>query len=627
MARISSQQEFDDLVAELEQQARYNPKSYGRKVFWLAMLGQMYFWGMIAVAIGVLLVVIALMVFVNILWAKLLFVVLPVVWMVLRVLWLKFEPPEDGLELEPTDAPALFAIIHNLEKKLNTQTFHHVHITDEFNASVVQMPKGLFGGTTNYLLIGLPLMQALSVEQFTAVLAHEFGHLSKSHARFSNWIYRQRMRFMRIMAAFEDSRSQGDFLLRPFLNWYIPYFSAYSFPLARANEYEADKIAGEITSNTAIAQALANIHVIASYREEQYWQSVFRHTRTSPTPAVKPYRQFASQFVQDITTQQQHDWLVTALAHRTDTADTHPSLTDRLSALQLSAQTALPQAGMSAETLLGADCYEAVVSYFDDEWKKSVAKHWQENYQQYQEDKKTLTVLQQRIKAGEALTADEQLERLQLAEILEVINTDSLIKHLTALQKSYSNHAKINFVLGRVLIDNQQETGVMYLQTAMRLDESCSRYASEILRDYYWQKGDKYTADSWHAKLEYYQHKLYENYVQNNRINLDDDFVTHDLTEPQYEKLYHGIRTVPQVKQASIVKRLGDRNNRETHVLCFKVIGQYETYSQNKIDIAYDKLQTVVDKVGGDILLINLDEDTENLFFKKFKKIHQSKLL
>ena len=50
------------------------------------------------------------------------------------------------------------------------------------------------------------------------------------------------------MAVLEASESKGSFLFMPFLNWFVPYFSAFSFPLARANEYEADAISVRLTS-------------------------------------------------------------------------------------------------------------------------------------------------------------------------------------------------------------------------------------------------------------------------------------------------------------------------------------------------------------------------------------------
>jgi hypothetical protein len=72
------------------------------------------------------------------------------------------------------------------EIRFRTPRFHHVLVTDDFNAAVVQAPRlGLFGWYRNYLLIGLPLAKALTVEQFKAVLAHEFA---KRHRKpVSSW--------------------------------------------------------------------------------------------------------------------------------------------------------------------------------------------------------------------------------------------------------------------------------------------------------------------------------------------------------------------------------------------------------------------------------------------------------
>lgn len=52
---------------------------------------------------------------------------------------------------------------------------------------------GVLGWHVNYLILGLPLMQAVSPEQFRAIVAHELGHLSRNHSRFAGWIYRVRL--------------------------------------------------------------------------------------------------------------------------------------------------------------------------------------------------------------------------------------------------------------------------------------------------------------------------------------------------------------------------------------------------------------------------------------------------
>jgi len=44
----------------------------------------------------------------------------------------------------------------------------------------------------------------------------------------------------RLLAVLDTTESRGSFLFKPFLSWFAPYFNAYSFPMARANEYQAD---------------------------------------------------------------------------------------------------------------------------------------------------------------------------------------------------------------------------------------------------------------------------------------------------------------------------------------------------------------------------------------------------
>ena len=92
----------------------------------------------------------------------------------------------------------------------------------------------MFGWLNNYLVLGLPLLRALSPAEFRAVLAHEFGHLSGKHGRFSGWIYRVRQTWIQILVSVHQERSYASFLFEPFLEWYAPYLNAYSFVLARA---------------------------------------------------------------------------------------------------------------------------------------------------------------------------------------------------------------------------------------------------------------------------------------------------------------------------------------------------------------------------------------------------------
>ncbi|MEG4802819.1 M48 family metallopeptidase [Microcoleus sp. ARI1-B5] len=135
-------------------------------------------------------------------------------------------------------------MVDELTTKLQAPRFHNILLNREFNAAVVQVPRlGIFGWQKNYLLLGLPLMQSLSLEQFKAVRAHEVGHLSRNHSRFAGWIYRIRKTWLQIYERLHQSEQHGaSILFNSFLEWYWPSFNAYSFILARMDEYEADRV-------------------------------------------------------------------------------------------------------------------------------------------------------------------------------------------------------------------------------------------------------------------------------------------------------------------------------------------------------------------------------------------------
>ena len=131
-------------------------------------------------------------------------------------------------------APKLFELIDEVCSQVDGPRLHNVLLTEDFNAGIVQTPRlGPFGWQRNHLLIGLPLLQALSPAEFRAVLGHEYGHLSGNHGRFSGWIYRVRQTWTQLLTTLHEQRRHFSFIFEWFLDWYAPFFNAYSFVLAR----------------------------------------------------------------------------------------------------------------------------------------------------------------------------------------------------------------------------------------------------------------------------------------------------------------------------------------------------------------------------------------------------------
>src|SRR5688500_11412745 len=193
---------FRELVDELEESAQESEGGYRIKVALLAALGYVYVIAVVALlAAAIWMIALAMKDGKNLVLIKFAIPMAMLAFVGVRALWVRLEAPE-GLTVSAEQAPQLFKLIGRVRKRLKGPPIHHVVMTDEYNAAIMQLPRfGLFGGSRNYLIVGLPLIQTLTVEQFAAVLAHEYGHLSGAHGHFASWIYRVRMTWARILDA------------------------------------------------------------------------------------------------------------------------------------------------------------------------------------------------------------------------------------------------------------------------------------------------------------------------------------------------------------------------------------------------------------------------------------------
>ena len=312
--------------------AETNPGLYRLRVGLLAALGYVYLF----VIVFILLAIVALTLFYvrfNWLMLKVLWIPLALVGVVLRSLWITIPEP-DGIKLEREQAPELFDLVDEVRTALSGPKIHHVIVSDEFNASIVQIPQfGMFGWLRNYLIVGLPLLRALTPAEFRAVLAHEVGHLSGKHGRFSGWIYRLRQSWIEILTRVHQERHYASFLFEPFINWYAPYLNAYSFVLARAQERQADQYSVELAGKEVAAVTLVRIMAKDRGLSENFWPNFFRKSKDQPKTPIDPFVQMLDGLDQPIGPINTQKWFFEALRVPTGYEDTHPALADRLAAI------------------------------------------------------------------------------------------------------------------------------------------------------------------------------------------------------------------------------------------------------------------------------------------------------
>lgn len=140
-------------------------------------------------------------------------------------------------------------------------------------------------GGRRVLGLGLPLMQMLTIQQFRAVLAHEFAHYYSGDTRMGPWVYNTGRTVGRV---YENLGRKSEVLkfLRRWAVVYVPYmalmgglrlywtaFLRVTQAISRRQELRSDELACHVAGSQALIEGLEKIRMCASALSP-YWNSV-----------------------------------------------------------------------------------------------------------------------------------------------------------------------------------------------------------------------------------------------------------------------------------------------------------------------------------------------------------------
>ncbi len=370
--------DFIRLVRLSEHASAENSARYRRGIAAFAALGYAWVAGCLALGVGLIAWTMASIGQGRFGFARgwLLLFAFGLLWATLRALWVRFDAPE-GVRLDHADAPLLFETLERIRSKIDGPPIHHVYLDSEFNASIRQLPFfGLLGGTVNTLSIGLPLLMALDRKRLTSVLAHEYGHLRGNHARLSAWVYRTRQSCLKLDASLQRDEGMTAVVSQAFFRWYFPRFAARTFAMARADEYEADKVASQLLGASVTAAALTEMVIKRSWYTDRFWPAHWARASQARLP-VGPFAKLRKRLRSAPDASFARAALRTATRRVSDVDDTHPVLRDRLDALGKKAQ--LPAWSMRSSLELLDDAPKWI-EHFDRQWCRDHTSDWEQHH-------------------------------------------------------------------------------------------------------------------------------------------------------------------------------------------------------------------------------------------------------
>ena len=150
----------------------------------------------------------------------------------------------NGLKLTRKSVPELFKVVADVRSYYKRPKIHNIVLTDAFELRIEGTPGHwlpLF--MSNTLVIGLPLLQTMTVEGFRCELSRCIGQHSKIIPRQSYFI----MRMEKIWDLYNDSLIKNSKYCKTPLHWffsvYSRLFSSISIPAIRIEELNADSSA------------------------------------------------------------------------------------------------------------------------------------------------------------------------------------------------------------------------------------------------------------------------------------------------------------------------------------------------------------------------------------------------
>jgi Zn-dependent protease with chaperone function len=342
--------------------------------------------------------------------------------------WLATPKPAlpEGVEIDATQAPALFDALERLRSRLDAAPIDRVLLTNEVNAAAHQSGlASLPWGLRQTLVLGIPLLAVLRPKEAEAVIAHELGHFSRRHGLWGHWIYRARLQWMQAAQLDEADDTVLDRAVAHYAQRFAPWFGRRAFAYSRQCEFEADHDAAQATSAPSLVQALQAL-IVSEQRMADWMQSPQQQVQQlRPEAPARAWSQRLADISQAPFSSTEVD---VARSRVSDTHDTHPALQERARALAvpwMALADRLPGAADNAGAIWLGKEWPQWLGRIDKQWHAAHERGWRA-------DSHHLTALQARLDATHSADVAQQLACLQGLERGESERALTLAKGVAA---------------------------------------------------------------------------------------------------------------------------------------------------------------------------------------------------
>ena len=472
-------------------------------------------------------------------------------------------PPPKGIPIAREDAPGLYETVDQLVAKSSAPTIDAILLIPEPNATIAsRYANGLFGRTSTTLRLGLPLMHLLSPSEFRALLHHEIAHSSEGHGHFGIWTARVWESWSQLPLIDQEMGFSARLILPPIYRWFAPKFMAYSAVLSRIHEFAADRNALTHASDSRPDLMLFRVGLAGQFMGQRFWPEIWKDARDLPRTPPAVFSRLPG-LAKTVSALEIREWVKLEIEQTAGLLDFHPDLRARLKALGSTVDPeqwtrTIAELGFAPEWTAAAEYFENCLPRYEsaltEKWAQGSFLLWEDVFKKFDHIRKRLAELQESEKSG-ALNAEQQTERAVCVWNLEgPAAAESL---LMATHAAFPDDPGVTFTLGRCLLAQDKEDGVILMEHVIDRASSTVRYQGTTEICQFLKRHNRHD-----EAAAFYNRMVRENAQQQEilqeRINVstNDTVIAHDLDPAASAQLCSQVAEIDWVIAAYVCKKL-----------------------------------------------------------------------
>jgi len=323
-------------------------------------------------------------------WSAILLFCLFLSWQVFRLHF----PRVSGLKLSKDLAPDLYGLIAGVRKYAAKPSIRNVVLTDQYELRIEETPRlGYPFATSSTLVIGMPMLQTLSVEQFRGELLRRMSQYSSGRFRPSHWLFRTRLLWRQYSDALASRKRFGETPMRWFFSVYTPLFEALTLPAARMDELAADSAVLEWLNDRDYFETVKSSTIAEIFLETHYWRKVHQLGLKNPQMPLSPFEELEHISGHLQSKEYRRKWLQGTFAAEQNVCKAMPVLRQRMENIGQEKLRDVPVVEKTAAEVCLGDTRKDYISIIDKLWRSTTYAQWKADYDKRRADIKRVKKL------------------------------------------------------------------------------------------------------------------------------------------------------------------------------------------------------------------------------------------